>query len=683
MKSLISPKFLSLFPSSSPKSSSFLLNSRPQTNPNFVSSLCPSFSVLNSLRCCSSSSQNMQQHPSSSSQQIEQHPSSSSGEIHVIVGPMFAGKTTSLLRRIQSESNNGRLREAIGLLFCTKVAVDWDTYALLLQDCIHRGVYEWGKRIHAHMVVVGFTLNEYLKTKLLILYCKAGKLDTACILFDELLEKSLISWNAMIAGYVQKGMEDVGLSLYHKMRHIGIAPDQFTFASVFRACASLALLEQGKRAHGVMVKCAIRQNLVVNSALMDMYFKSSCPPDGQKVFNKSSNKNVITWTTLISGYGYNGRMDVVLDLFDKMIKEGLRPNYVTFLAVLSACSHRGLVDEGWKYFSLMQNDYGIQPHRKHYAAIVDLLGRAGRLEEAYNFINSSPCKENPVAWGSLLGACRLHGNVKLLKLSANKFFEMEPENAGKYVVLSHSFASYAMWENVAEVWGLMRGSGVKKDPGYSRIEVKNKVHFFFKGDNTHKDSKDTHEMLEVLTCTSADSGYLPDFSFENVALIKSNKDTRYSLDSIVTHDGDKYPCLALHDLSSFRLKLGSSAYDELDVIGIDEAQFFDDLYDFCQRAADHDGKIIVVAGLDGDYMRKSFGSVLSIIPLADSVTKLTARCELCGKHACFTLRKTEERQTELIGGAEVYMPVCRQHYVSGQVVIETTRMLLQEKVQCG
>ncbi|GMH26861.1 hypothetical protein Nepgr_028704 [Nepenthes gracilis] len=170
----------------------------------------------------------------------------------------------------------------------------------------------------------------------------------------------------------------------------------------------------------------------------------------------------------------------------------------------------------------------------------------------------------------------------------------------------------------------------------------------------------------------------------NVAVIKSNKDTRYGLDSIVTHDGAKYPCLALEDLSSFRQKFGSGAYDELDVIGIDEAQFFEGLYDFCRRAADHDGKTVIVAGLDGDYLRRSFGSVLDIIPLANSVTKLTARCELCGKSAHFTLRKTEELQTELIGGADVYMPVCRHHYVSGQVVKQAARTVLQQqKVQCG
>ncbi|XP_062013633.1 thymidine kinase a-like [Rosa rugosa] len=168
----------------------------------------------------------------------------------------------------------------------------------------------------------------------------------------------------------------------------------------------------------------------------------------------------------------------------------------------------------------------------------------------------------------------------------------------------------------------------------------------------------------------------------NVAVIKSNKDTRYGLDSIVTHDGVKLPCWALPNLSSFKQKFGLDAYEQLDVIGIDEAQFFEDLYDFCRETADHDGKKVIVAGLDGDYLRRSFGSVLDIIPLADSVTKLTSRCELCGKPAFFTLRKTEEMQTEVIGGADVYMPVCRKHYVSGQVAIQAARVVLESQVEC-
>ncbi|CAN0927211.1 Thymidine kinase, partial [Linum grandiflorum] len=163
----------------------------------------------------------------------------------------------------------------------------------------------------------------------------------------------------------------------------------------------------------------------------------------------------------------------------------------------------------------------------------------------------------------------------------------------------------------------------------------------------------------------------------NVAMVKSSKDNRYAIDSVVSHDGAKFPCWALDDLTSFHSKLGDEAYQKIDVIGIDEAQFFDDLYDFCCKAADEDGKIVVVAGLDGDYLRRSFGSVLDVIPLADTVTKLTARCELCGKRAFFTLRKTEQTETELIAGADVYMPVCRQHYINGVVVKEVTKGVVE------
>ncbi|TQE02472.1 hypothetical protein C1H46_011880 [Malus baccata] len=553
--------------------------------------------------------------------QMEAESHQRSGEIHVIVGPMFAGKTTTLLRKVQSERGDGRyssfqvkppkhvqldktlkglcysgrLAEAVALLCRTGLEFNPATYALLLQECIFRKEYKKGKRIHAHMIVVGFVLNEYLKTKLLILYAKSGDLRTAHILLDMLLEKSLVSWNAIIAGYVQKGLEDVGLSLYNKMRQRGLIPDQYTFASVFRACASLATLEHGKQAHGVMIKCQIGQNVVVSSALMDMYFKCSDISDGHRVFDTSQNRNAITWTALISGYGQHGRVVEVLNLFHRMKSEGFRPNYVTFISVLSACGHGALVDKAWECFSSMTRDYGIRPRAQHYAALVDVLGRVGRLEEAYEFVSNSPYKEHSVIWGAFLWACRIHGDRDLLKLAAKKYFTLEPENAGKYVVLSNAYATFGLWDNVAEVRDMMKESGIVKEPAYSKIEVQK----------------------------------------------------------------------------------------ELDVIGIDEAQFFEDLYDFCSEAADRDGKKVIVAGLDGDYLRRKFGSVLDVVPLADSVTKLTARCELCGKRAFFTLRKTEEMQTELIGGADVYMPVCRQHYVAGQVAIEAARVVLESQVQCG
>lgn len=390
--------------------------------------------------------------------------------------------------------------------------MDPETYALLLQECIFRKEYKKGKRIHAQMVVVGFVPGEYLKTKLLILYSKSGDLGTAHILLEKLQEKSLVSWNAIIAGYVQKGLEEVGLSLYYQMRQSGLVPDQYTFASVFKACATLATLEQGKQTHGVLIKCHIKENVVVNSALMDMYFKCSSLPDGHRLFDTSVNRNVITWTALISGYGQHGRIVEVLDFFHMMNAEGFRPNYVTFLSVLSACSHGGLVNKGWEYFSSMIRDFGIQPRGQHYAAMVDLFGRAGRLQEAYEFVRSSPCKEHSVIWGALLGACRIHGDMDLLKLAAKKYFELEPENAGKYVVLSNAYATFGLWNNVAKVRAVMRESGMIKEPGYSRIEVQNVVHFFHKGDNSHKQYKEICEMIKTFTWILKDIGCVDDIS---------------------------------------------------------------------------------------------------------------------------------------------------------------------------
>jgi pentatricopeptide repeat protein len=261
-----------------------------------------------------------------------------------------------------------------------------------------------------------------------------------------------------------------------------------------------------------MMKCFLKENVVVSSALMDMYFKCSSLSDGHLVFDKSSNRNVVTWTSLISGCGHHGRVAEVIESFHRMKDEGFQPNYVTFLAVLSACSHGGLVDEGWAYFSSMRRDYGIQPRGKHYAAMVDLLGRAGRLKEAYEFVVNAPCKEHSVLWGALLGACKIHGDMDLIELAARKYFELDPENAGKYVVLSNAYAAFGLWDSVAEVRGVMRDTEINKEPAYSSIEVQGKAHFFLQGDKSHRESEEIYKTIIEMIWILNDAGYVPDLS---------------------------------------------------------------------------------------------------------------------------------------------------------------------------
>ncbi|ESQ56044.1 hypothetical protein EUTSA_v10027220mg [Eutrema salsugineum] len=458
--------------------------------------------------------------------------SSASGEIHVLAGPMFSGKATTILRRMLAERRTGRcivlnfggasekeraaglcvtgrLKEAVGLLWLSGSQVKPDTYAMLLQECKQRKEYTKGKRIHAQMVVLGFAPNEYLKVKLLILYALSGDLQTAWILFRSLLLRDLIPWNAMISGHVQKGLEQEGLYMYYDMRHHRVVPDQYTFASVFRACSALASLEHGMRAHAVMIKSRIKSNIIVNSAVVDMYFKCSSVSDGHKVFDQFSTRNVITWTSLMSGYGYHGQVSEVLKCFDKMKEEGCRPNSVTFLVVLTACSHGGLVDEGREYFDSMKRDYGIEPEGQHYAAMVDILGRAGRLQEAYEFVMKSPFKKHAPVWGSLLGACRNHGNVKLLELAATRYFELDPTNGGNYVVFATGYASCGLLDAASKVRRRMEDAGVKKDIGYSQIKLQGEVHRFMTDDKSHRLSGKIYKKVQEMTSVFMDVDCYP------------------------------------------------------------------------------------------------------------------------------------------------------------------------------
>ena len=193
-----------------------------------------------------------------------------------------------------------------------------------------------------------------------------------------------------------------------------------------------------------------------------------------------------------------------------MISEGFRPNYVTFLAVLCACSHGGLIDEGWKYFLSMTSEYEILPRGQHYATMVDLLGRAGKLKEAYEFVLNSPFKKHSAIWGALIGACKIHGDMGMLKVASKKFFELEPANVGKHVVLANAYANSGLWDNVEDIRAVMKKSGLAKEPGYSRIEVQREVFVFYKGDTSHHQSDEIYKLIEDMRFILMDADYMPD-----------------------------------------------------------------------------------------------------------------------------------------------------------------------------
>lgn len=409
--------------------------------------------------------------------------------------------SVGLARTLKSLCIAGDLSKAVRLLCQSPVCPGARTYALLLQECVNRRDARLGKRIHVRMVTTGFRCGEFITTKLLIFYAKIGDLGCARKLFDGMPYRSVVAWNAMISGCARGGAEERAVDLFGAMRAKGLAPDQFTFASVLCACARLAALERGRRVHAVAVKSDVGGNVFANSALVDMYLKCSCPEDARRAFAAAPERNVTMWTAVISGHGQQGRAAEALALFDQMAADGFRPNDVTFLAVLSACAHAGLVDEGLRRLASMSSDYGLAPRGPHYAAVVDMLARVGRLSDAYDLVKNLPdCQEHPVVWGALLGACRKHGgNVALVELAAQRFFRLQPRNAGKYVVLANTYAARGMWDSVAGAHEAMRALGVKKDRAWSAVEVQGKVYTFLAGDSYHDDCSAIYEVCNALT----------------------------------------------------------------------------------------------------------------------------------------------------------------------------------------
>lgn len=254
------------------------------------------------------------------------------------------------------------------------------------------------------------------------------------------------------------------------------------------------------------------ENVVVSTSIIDMYCKCGRVDMARKAFDCMKEKNIKSWTAMVAGYGMHGRAMEALEVFYKMVKSGAKPNYITFVSVLAACSHSGLLDEGWRWFNSMKHEFGVEPGVEHYGCMVDLLGRAGYLNKAYNLIKEMKVSPDFVVWGSLLGACRIHKNVELAEISANKLFELDPSDCGYYVLLSHVYADAGRWEDVERMRVLMKKHGLVKPPGFSLVELKGKVHIFLVRDAEHPQHEQTYKYLEKLTAKLQEVGYTPNMT---------------------------------------------------------------------------------------------------------------------------------------------------------------------------
>ncbi|KAG9458747.1 hypothetical protein H6P81_003255 [Aristolochia fimbriata] len=329
-------------------------------------------------------------------------------------------------------------------------------------------------------------------------------------MFDKMPRKSLISWNAMIAIYVNNGMASEAVELYSQMEALGVETDPVTLASVLPACGDLSALAQGKHIHEYIKRKKFSMNIFLDNALVDMYAKCGCLKAAREVFDQMRARDVVSWTSMISAYGMHGKGQEAVRLFRMMLESGLKPDYIAFVSILSACSHSGLLGDGRFYYKCMMDDYKIVPRIEHFACMVDLLGRAGQVEEAYEFIKQMPVEPNERVWGALLGACRVYSNESIGLAAADQLFRLVPEQAGYYVLLSNIYAKAGRWDAVTSVRNIMKRLGIKKLPGSSNVELGNKVYTFLVGDRSHPQSCEIYAKLDILVGKMKEMGYVPE-----------------------------------------------------------------------------------------------------------------------------------------------------------------------------
>lgn len=411
------------------------------------------------------------------------------------------------------------------------------SFAGVLTACVKLRELWLAKQLHCQLFLLGFLSNVVLSSSVMDAYAKCGELGDARRLFDQMSrrdvlawttlvsgyakggdmksaqeifdtmpEKNSVSWTALIAGYAQNGMGHRSLKLFTEMIVLNIEPDQFTYSSCLFACASITSLDHGKQIHSHMITVGIRPSVVVLSSLIDMYAKCGNLKASKRVFDTTDNKqHVVLWNTMISALAHHGCGKQALKIFADMVRLGVKPDGVTFLVLLNACSHSGLVQEGLYLFETMKPDHNIVPDQEHYACLIDLLGRSGRFDEVMTQLKKMPCRHDDRVWNALLGVCRIHGNIELGRIMARHLVELEPRSPAAYLLLSGMYAALGRWESAREVRQLMNTRYVENDHALSWIEINRKLHLDTKRPNKlHHSEEETTSVLELL----ADMGSL-------------------------------------------------------------------------------------------------------------------------------------------------------------------------------
>ncbi|KAK6136600.1 hypothetical protein DH2020_029633 [Rehmannia glutinosa] len=443
----------------------------------------------------------------------------------------FVSWNTMVMACVQSGWFDKALRFYIEL---RRLDIGYNEYSFagVLTVCVKLRELRLAKQLHCQVLLVGFLSNMVLSSSIMDVYAKCGALRDARSLFDEMRmrdvlawttlvsgyaqggdmksaqeifdampEKNSVSWTALIAGYAHDGMGRRSLNLFAQMIMLNVEPDQFTYSSCLFACASIISPHHGTQLHSHMITTGIRPNVVVLSSLIDMYSKCGSLEIAKRVFDTTGNKkqHVVLWNTMISALAHHGCGKQAIKIFADMVRLGVKPDGVTFLVLLNACSHSGLVQEGLCLFESMMPDYNIVPGQEHYACLIDLLGRSGCFDEVMNQLKKMPCNPDDRVWNALLGVCKIHGNVDLGRIVARHLVELEPQSPAAYLLLSAIYAALGRWESAQEVRQIMNARRVEKQQALSWLEIDRTLQLDDKHNKLHHPQKETTSILEVLS----------------------------------------------------------------------------------------------------------------------------------------------------------------------------------------
>lgn len=387
------------------------------------------------------------------------------------------------------------------------------TLAIVLRACASLTDSSKGKRLHCHAVKSGLDLDTMVGNTFLSMYAKCGLIDDALRFFNQMVCKDTISYGAIMSGCMQNGYAEEVLRIFHRMQLSGIDPDLATMLGVLPASSHLAALQHGACGHGYSIVHGFVAETSICNALIDMYSKCGKIDIARKVFDRMDTQDIISWNSMIAGYGIHGLGMESLSLFHDLLEMGLKPDYVTFIALLSACSHSGRVTEGKYWFKAMSRDFNIVPRIEHYICMADLLGRAGLLDEAHSFIRTMPFEPDVRLWGALLAACRIHKDIELGEEISKKIQGIGPEGTGNFVLLSNMYSAVGRWDDAAYVRIMQKDRGFKKSPGCSWVEINGVIHAFVGGDRSHPQSSYINRKLEELLVEMKRLGYRAESSF--------------------------------------------------------------------------------------------------------------------------------------------------------------------------